>query len=309
MQISRRFFSSTLLVAISAIGCASTTFASPGTAWGQSPGPAVGATQQAPPRALLRLPRANQGFNNHGTWTRGGPAASYSSNGPGTYTITVCVHSTCTINGSPGQSVPVEIEAWGAGGAGGAGGYSTTGPNGHGGAGGGGGGGGGYSKRSINVIIPSSGELTYSVVVGHGGEYSGSHDGGFSQILANDQNGPSVLMAPGGIGGSAGDISPFNTGIGGKSGGFGSQANPNNWSGLPGGNGAVVTTCNGGGGGLGGPGGGPGRTAPGYINDGGDGGHGGYFRYLALPTCLAKSNNEGQGIGNPGGNGRVSFVW
>ena len=293
---------------IAAVLSAYVVFASPGTAWGQSPGPAVGATQQAPPSAF-RLPRANQSYNNHGTWTRGGPA-TYAGTGPGAHTITVCVHATCTINGSPGRSVPVTIEAWGAGGAGGAGGYSTAGQNGHGGAGGGGGGGGGYSKRSINVIIPSSGVLTYSVTVGYGGTVlSGSRDGGFSQILANDQNGPSVLRAPGGLGGGAGDISPFNTGRGGTSGGFGSQANPNNWSGLTGGNGAVVTTCNGGAGGLGGPGGGPGRTAPGYINDGGDGGHGGYFRKLLFPTCTAQGNNDGQGIGNNGGNGRVSFVW
>ena len=294
---------------IAAVLSAYMVFATPGTGWGQSPGPAVGATQQAPSSALSRRPGTNQSYNNHGTWTRGGPATS-ASTGPGAHTITVCVQPSCTINGSPGRSVPVTIEAWGAGGAGGAGGYSTGGSSGHGGAGGGGGGGGGYSKRSINVIIPSSGVLTYSVAVGYGGTVlSGSRDGGFSQILANDQNGPSVLMAPGGIGGSAGDISPFNTAKGGTSGGFGSQANLNNWSGLAGGNGAVVSTCNGGGGGLGGAGGGPGRTAPGYINDGGGGGHGGYFRRVALPTCIAESNNYGQHPGNNGGNGRVTFVW
>ena len=60
---------------------------------------------------------------------------------------------------------------------------------------------------------------------------------------------------------------------------------------------------------LGGAGGGPGRTGPGYFNDGGNGGHGGYLNSLVFPTCTDHGQNYELSNGVAGGNGRVVFTW
>ena len=238
----------------------------------------------------------------HGTWT---------SPGPGTYYFTVCPNDpTCNINGTSGEYVAITVEAWGAGGGGG-GGQPEAGNAG--GNGGGGGGGGGYGKTTFNAIVSSSVGINYFVRVGAGGvngttagPFAGRSGGpgGLSEIRHYYSGGTLVLKATGGKGGTVGQ-----GGGGAGFGGAGGSGTINNWSGLVGGTGAVVNTCNGGAGGLGGPGGGPGRTAPGYINDGGNAGHGGYLHSLAFPTCTAKSNNFGLAPGVAGGNGRVKFTW
>ncbi len=236
---------------------------------------------------------------NHGSWTQG----------PGVYTFTVCAATTCNINGTPGQSVPVTIEAWGGGGGGGGG---RPHHDLHGGTGGGAGGGGGYGKTTIAATVPSSGMVVLSIVVGNGGgpgatgsAVAGGLDGGFSDVRFYSSAGALVLKATGGFGGKK---QHQNASTGGAP-GVGGTGTVNNWAGGAGGTGAVVSGCNGGGGGLGGPGGGPGRTGPGYVNDGGNGGHGGYFRSLTFPTCLAASDNYGMTPGVVGGNGRVTLVW
>ena len=237
---------------------------------------------------------------NHGSWTQG----------PGVYTFTICSAITCNINGTPGQSIPVTIEAWGAGGGGGGGrsNYDM-----HGGSGGGGGGGGGYGKTTITTTVPSSGMVVLSIIVGNGGgpgpvlsSQGPGLAGGFSDVRFNNSTGALVLKATGGTGGGPG--SPGASHSGGTPGG-GGTGTINNWAGGAGGTGAVVSGCNGGGGGLGGPGGGPGRMGPGYINDGGNGGHGGYLRSLTFPTCIAASDNYGLTPGVVGGNGKVTLVW
>jgi len=233
----------------------------------------------------------------HGTWT---------SPGPGTHYFTVCPNDpACNINGSPGEYITITVEAWGGGGGGGGGqpAAGTTGGN-----GGGGGGGGGYGKTSFNALVSSSVGVNYFVRVGAGGvngATTGAYalrnggPGGLSEIKQYYSAGPLVLKATGGAGG---------IGVSGA-GGAGGSGTINNWSGLAGGSGATVNTCNGGAGGVGGAGGGPGRTAPGYINDGGNAGHGGYIHSLVFPTCTAKSNNFGLSSGVAGGNGQVKFTW
>ena len=232
----------------------------------------------------------------HGTWTQGAGVA----------TFTVCAYGTpCNINGAPGASVTITVEAWGAGGGGGGGNQdfnNGTSKNSYGGPGGGGGGGGGYGKKTITTTVPTSGALTLNVSVGAGGAAGVAAElysqglggiGGFSEV---NSGGTIVVKATGGAGGQGGSQ--------GSVGGAGGSGTVNNLGGGVGGNGAIVTTCNGGAGGGGGVGGGPGA-----ITNGGDGGHGGYLHSVVLPTCTAHGLNYELTSGQAGKNGFVKIVW
>lgn len=247
----------------------------------------------------------------HGSWTQG----------PGTYTFNICASGTsgalCNINGAPGQSITITMETWGAGGGGGGGEWTRTVSlgNKYGGSGAGGGGGGGYAKKTIAVVVPTSGALVvYYVKVGAAGasgQLSGlvsvinGGSGGLTEARLNNASGTLVLQASGGNGGITGNN--HITGPVGGAGGNGLIGEP--WAGAPGFIGGVANTCNGQAGGLGGAGAGPGRTGPGYINDGGNGGHGGYYKSIVNPTCLAHDLYWGKTPGDAGGNGKVHFVW
>ena len=235
--------------------------------------------------------------------------------GPGTYTVTVCASGpSCTIYGTPGQLIPITFEVWGAGGGGG-GGQPRN--NYQGGNGGGGGGGGGYGKTTITATVPMSGSVAIYVHVGVGGTAgvgSGTYQepisgpGGFSEVRLGSAGGTIVMKATGGAGGHMGHKGGgVVSGTGGVEGSVTSSSGAaTNSVGLPGGNGAIVTGCNGGAGGAGGVGGGPGA-----INNGGYGGHGGYYNagINLLGGCTAQSQNNGLTPGDVGKNGLVKLVW
>ena len=230
---------------------------------------------------------------------------------PGVHEFTACT-SGCTVNASPGQSVPVTFEAWGGGGSGASGQPAFV----NSGAGGGGGGGGGYGKSVITVVIPISSpgvynKAIYSISVGRGGGGVAAAMTNLGGTSADGENGmPTTVTAPNGAvlvsatggKGGAGDFNPRCARCGGASGGGG----PNGWGGTAGYPGGLGATCNGGAGGLGGAGGGPGRSGPGYINDGGNGGTGGNVRNP--PKCLGTTNFRLES-GLPGGDGRAVLSW
>ena len=235
--------------------------------------------------------------------------------GPGTHTVTVCASGpSCTIYGTPGQSIPVTFEVWGAGGGGGGGQPSKLSEGGN---GGGGGGGGGYGKTTIMAAVPMSGAVAFYVHVGVGGTAgvgSGTYQkpisgpGGFSEVRLGSAGGTIVMKATGGAGGRQGhNGGGVASGTGGVEGSVtSSSGTATNSVGLPGGNGAIVSGCNGGSGGTGGVGGGPGA-----INNGGHGGHGGYYNAGVWLTggCTAQSSDNGLTPGAVGKNGLVKFAW
>lgn len=234
-----------------------------------------------------------------------------STYGPGTHTVTVCASGpSCTIYGTPGQSIPITFEVWGAGGGGGGGQNSHA----NGGEGGGGGGGGGYGKTTITATVPMSGAVAFYVYVGVGGTAgvgSGTNywtpqsgPGGYSEVKLGSLFGTIVMKAAGGAGGG---IATGGVGAGGVGGSATSSSGAaTNSAGLPGGNGAIVTGCNGGAGGAGGVGGGPGA-----INNGGHGGHGGYYNAgsVLFGGCTAHGDDYGLTPGAVGKNGLVKLVW
>lgn len=222
----------------------------------------------------------------HGSWEKG----------PGNYSFTIGAScTTCNINTTAGQVISLTMQVWGAGGGGGGGG--TAGALGAGG-GGGGGSGGGYANRVVTVTVPTTGIISYNVIVGAGGL-----GGSLSNILSTSSGGSSDIIRSGGYGvvfahgGNWGS-----TGLDGR-GGFGGSVFPSDWSGLAGEAGSNTTSCSGGTGGAGGAGGGPGR-----INDGGKGGNGGYKR-STIPLCTAQSLNFGRTAGSAGMNGKVVISW
>jgi hypothetical protein len=127
--------------------------------------------------------------------------------------------------------------------------------------------------------------------------------GGFSEVRFGNSGGALIVKATGGAGGHHDQgFYPEPTFVAGGAGGNGTL---NNWAGLPGGNGAVVSGCNGGAGGGGGVGGGPGA-----INNGGEGGHGGYYHSLHITAaCTAQSDNNGVTAGAAGNNALVKITW
>ncbi len=218
--------------------------------------------------------------------------------GPGEHAFTVC-NSGCDLSGDPSQPIAVTFEVLGCGGGGGAG--KTDGVGGRG--GGGGGGGGGYGRTTIQVWIPPNHQQSYLVTVGSWGVGMdiGSWtptDGGATQVKS--PLGDVVVRATGGKGGRS-------TLTGGGPGGAPGTGTGDSWSGTAGQAGGPAANCNGGPGGSGGAGGGPGRTGPGYVNDGGDGGAGGYLRYA--PNCTSRQENWGLRPGLSGKGGKATIKW
>ena len=214
----------------------------------------------------------------------------------------------CDINGFPGQSVTLTIEAWGGGGGGSGGLPGVSGPS-LGGIGGSGGGGAGYGRAIVTVTVPIVGATTYFVRVGAGGaggdggafnSSAASVSGGKSEVRINSASGPLVASGAGGARGL------YDYMGGGGWGGVPGSGTPDSWAGTAGYPGTPGGQCNGGAGGFGGAGGGPGRTGPGYIGDGGDGGHGGYNK---RPGCTQASLDYGRTLGVAGRNGQVKISW
>ncbi len=238
----------------------------------------------------------------HGTWTRG----------PGTYSFSVCAYGTqCDLIATAGQAIPVKAEAWGAGGGGGGGGEANH-QGGSGGNGGGGGGGGGYATTTTTIVVPNGGGTQYYTVHvgagGHGGakaDPAAGRDGGTGGNSDAQLGSGQYLYATGGTGGKSGKPGSNGT-FGGI--GFPGSGDFDNWAGTAGYPGAPGLICTGGGEGLGGAGGGPGRTGPGYINEGGVGGHGGYLN-KGLISCNKHGTDYLLAPGAPGGNGKVTFTW
>jgi hypothetical protein len=253
----------------------------------------------------------------HGSWI----------GAPGTHLVTVCAPfpsaqqgvaagrgGPCTIYGNPGQTIPIVVEAWGAGGGGGPGQQSKSIK---GGDGGGGGGGGGYGRATVSATVPANGSAAFHVVVGAGGiggvPMIGSvypqgfgHPGGLTEVRVGSAAGSIVVKAMGGARGEAGWVGSAGGGGGAALGGLSTSV------GLSGASGGVVTGCHGGGGGAGGTGGGPGA-----INGGGNGGHGGYYNGTQvidspiqhLRVCSAESKDNGLTSGLAGKNGAVKLAW
>ncbi len=231
----------------------------------------------------------------HGTW----------SQGPGTYSFTVCAYGTpCNINDIPGRSISILMKVWGGGGGGGGGKSASS----SGGSGAGGGGGAGYGNTTLIVGVPSSGTHTYYVRVGSGGVggqiASNGVSGEFSEIRLNSSGGAIVLKGNGGSGGNAGNS--LNGGSGGEgstdyAGGSSIYGITYGSSGSSGDTGS--DDCHGGDGGGGGF---PGAQGAGH---GGSGGHGGYMHHLVFPSCTEQSQNNGLTPGVAGENGKVTMSW
>lgn len=213
----------------------------------------------------------------------------------GTYTYTVA--------GTAGSYIPVVAEMWGGGGGGGSG-YSL-------GGGGGGGSSGQYTKTTISVLAGS----TLNIIVGAGGDPTGSTDGEGGPNGGNTSVGvgSSDLVVIGGQGGSGGINEEYGP-QGGEGGGAPGAYGGGGGGGIVAGGGGVGTVLTGqagnadpdnaeGGDGAGFPGGAADSLVAAQAGGGGGGGTGGG----SGSTDVAQRGGNGSFYGAGGGGGSVAY--